>query len=397
MLATFTHDPSPSMSYGIDRLAGLHADVVNLVGELASILVITDAGLMATGMPVAMAARLREAGHSVEIFCDVESDPSAESVDAAAQAARNMGANLIIGLGGGSPLDVAKLAACVAVADAPASAYATLGRPLPVSPIKKILIPTTSGTGAEMTRTCVYGIDNGRKVWAWGPTLKADLSILDPMASRGLPAGLTAATGLDALVHAIEACTHKRVTPVVEGMALQAIRLVAANLERVVRMPGDLDARGTMALGSALAGVAIDACGTGIAHAFGHALGTMAHVHHGRAVSLAMRITMPWAIAEAADARPDLYVPVALALGVDPRTCADDLALAHAGAARFESMVRTVGLPVSLVGDGLGAADIERLVDITMAPENRPMVDANGVTPTDAELLTLARRILTAA
>jgi alcohol dehydrogenase class IV len=157
MLATFTHDPSPSMSYGIDRLAGLHADVVNLVGELASILVITDAGLMATGMPVAMAARLREAGHSVEIFCDVESDPSAESVDAAAQAARNMGANLIIGLGGGSPLDVAKLAACVAVADAPASAYATLGRPLPVSPIKKILIPTTSGTGAEMTRTCVYG------------------------------------------------------------------------------------------------------------------------------------------------------------------------------------------------------------------------------------------------
>ena len=241
MLATFTHDPSPSMTYGIDRLAGLHADVADLVGELASILLITDAGLMATGMPLAIAERLREAGHSVEVFCDVESDPSVESVDAAAQAARILGANLIIGLGGGSPLDVAKLAACVAVADEPASAYATLGRPLPVSPIKKILIPTTSGTGAEMTRTCVYGIDQGRKVWAWGPTLKANLSILDAMVSRGLPAGLTAATGLDALVHAIEACTHKRVTPVVEGMALQAIRLVAGNLERVVRTPGDLD------------------------------------------------------------------------------------------------------------------------------------------------------------
>ncbi|MCR9174814.1 MAG: iron-containing alcohol dehydrogenase [Alphaproteobacteria bacterium] len=396
MLAPFTHDPSPSMSYGIDRLAGLHADVVDLVGELASILMITDAGLMATGMPIAMAERLRNAGHTIEIFCDVESDPSAESVDAAAQAARSMDAGLIIGLGGGSPLDVAKLAACVAVADAPASAYATLGRPLPLSPIKKILIPTTSGTGAEMTRTCVYGINQGRKVWAWGPTLKADLSILDPMASQGLPAGLTAATGLDALVHAIEACTHKRATPVVEGMALQAIRLVAGNLERVVMTPGDLNARGTMALGSALAGGAIDACGTGIAHAFGHALGTMAHVHHGRAVSLAMRVAMPWAICEAQDARPGLYVPVAMALGIDPRLCVDDLALAQAGAARFEAMVRAVGLPVSLADDGLGEADAERLVDIAMAAENRPMVEANGVMATDAELMTLARRMLTA-
>lgn len=392
MLDAFTHDPSPSMTFGIDRLASLPEDVASLAGPAARVLVVTDGGLMATGLPAVVAERLRAAGHMVEVFSDVQSDPSAASIDAAAQRARAIAADVIVGLGGGSPLDVAKLAACVAVAEAPAEAYAVMARPLPDKPIKKILIPTTSGTGAEMTRTSVYGIGEGRKVWAWGPTLKADLSILDPMVSRGLPAPLTAATGLDALVHAIEACTHRRVTPVVEGMALQAIRLVAANLERVVVEPGDLEARGRMALGSALAGVAIDACGTGIAHAFGHALGTLAHVHHGRAVALALRVALPWACA----ARPDLYAPIALALGVDPRGLADERALAMAGAARFESLLRAVGLPVSLAGDGLGEADVARLVTVTMAPENKPMVDSNAVQPSDADLVMLARAILTA-
>ena len=146
-------------------------------------------------------------------------------------------------------------------------------------------------------------------------------------------------------------------------MALQAIRLVAGNLQRVIAQPGDLEAMGRVALGSAIAGVAIDACGTGIAHAFGHALGTLAHVHHGRAVALAMRVALPWACA----ARPDLYAPVALALGVDPRGTTDERELAMAGATRFEELLRAVGLPVSLVGDGLGEADVARLVTVTVA------------------------------
>lgn len=392
MLQEFTHDPSPAMSFGIDRIARLPDDVAAIAGAAARVLIITDGGLVATGLPAAVAAALAAAGHRVEMFSDVRSDPSAASIDAAASRARALPADVIVGLGGGSPLDVAKLAACVAVAEHPAEAYAVMARPLPDRPIKKILIPTTSGTGAEMTRTSVYGIGDGRKVWAWGAALKADLSILDPLATRGLPAPLTAATGLDALVHAIEACTHRRTTPVVEGMALQAIRLVAGNLERAVAEPGDLEARGHLALGSALAGVAIDACGTGIAHAFGHALGTLAHVHHGRAVTLAMRVALPWACA----ARPDLYAPVALALGVDPRGTADEHTLALSGAARFEELLRAVRLPVSLADDGLGEADVDRLVTVTMALENRPMVESNAVRPSDADLTRLARSILIA-
>ena len=138
--------------------------------------------------------------------------------------------------------------------------------------------------------------------------------------------------------------------------------------------------------------MAIDACGTGIAHAFGHALGTLAGVHHGRAVALALRVTLPWASA----ARPDLYAQIAMALGVDPRSTTGDLDLALAGAARFEALLRSVGLPVSLDGDGLAAADAARLVTEAGAPENRPMLDANAVRPTDAELMALARDMLTA-
>ncbi|MFX4222799.1 MAG: hypothetical protein ACMVO3_18610 [Thalassobaculum sp.] len=175
-------------------------------------------------------------------------------------------------------------------------------------------------------------------------------------------------------------------------MALQAVALVAGNLERAVTNPEDVEARGRMALGSALAGVAIDACGTGIAHAFGHALGTLAHVHHGRAVALAMRVTLPWS----APRRPDLYAPVATALGVDPRVTGDEAEHASAGAGRFEALLQAVGLPVSLADTPLREADAPRLVTVATAPENRPMIDNNAIRPDDRELLDLARRILTA-
>lgn len=392
MLQEFTQDPPPTTSFGVDRVAGLPRDVTALAGAGARVLLVTDGGLMATGLPAAVAGPLAAAGCTVEVFHDVRSDPGAASIDAAAARARAMAADVVIGLGGGSALDVAKLAACVAVGSHPAEAYAVMARALPDRPIRKIMIPTTSGTGAEMTRTAVFGVGDGRKVWAWGEPLKADLALLDPTLTRGLPAALTAATGLDALVHAIEAFTHRRATPVAQGVALQAVRLLAGSLERAVSEPGDIDARGRMAVGSALAGMAIDACGTGIAHAFGHALGTLAHVHHGRAVALAMRMALPDACAR----RPDLYAPVAMALGVDPRSVGDERGMAVAGARRFEALLRAVGLPVRLAGDGLGGADLERLLSLVSAPENLPMVRADVIERDAAALAALGETILTA-
>ena len=205
-------------------------------------------------------------------------------------------------------------------------------------------------------------------------------------------AGAHAATGLDALVHAAEAFTNKGVTPVVEAMALQAIRQVAENLGRAVAAPDDVEARGKMALASALAGSAIDGCGTALAHGFGHALATMAPVHHGRAVALALRVILPWA----SGIRPDRYAPIAVALGARPSANDDDASTAKLAAPLFEALIRSVGLPVSLEDVGLGEADTERLVEITLAPENKPMVDSNTVEPSVDDLRMMARQILTA-
>ena len=165
----------------------------------------------------------------------------------------------MVGLGGGSALDIAKLAAAIAPADEAAEHYALAANPLPLGGLPRILIPTTAGTGSEVTRTSVITSADGRKLWAWGDALRADLAILDPTLTTGLPAMLTAATGIDALVHAIEACTVRRGNPLADAYGLHAIRLIAGGaLRRALADPDDLDARGEMMIAAALAGIAFD-------------------------------------------------------------------------------------------------------------------------------------------
>jgi alcohol dehydrogenase class IV len=253
-------------------------------------------------------------------------------------------------------------------------------------------VPTTAGTGSETTRVSVFTNGRGEKVWGWGDELRADLALLDPRLTVGLPAHLTAATGVDALVHAIEACTIRRANPMNDAICLQAIRLVAQNLKRAVEAPDDLAARGAMQIAAAAAGIGIDNAGTGIAHALGHALGAIGHVHHGRAVGLSLRA----ALALNAEAAPERHAAVAVAFGV-PGEGRPAAAIAADLAAAFDKFLRAVGLPISLEGDGLGAKDAKRLVSVTLAEENKPMRDANCRAYAPAELERLATELLTAA
>jgi len=319
-------------------------------------------------------------------------ETASRQIDAAAEAARKHGAKLVIGLGGGSALDVAKMAAAIAPSSQPAEHYALAVNPLPASSLRKICIPTTSGTGSETTKVSVFTNAKGEKVWAWGSNLSADLALLDPRLTVGLPAHLTAATGIDALVHAIEACTIRRANPMNDAVCLQAIRMIVEHLPRAVSTPDDLDARGYVQIAASAAGIAIDNSGTGIAHALGHALGALGHVHHGRAVGLALRAALAWN-AEAAPAR---HAGVATALGVpsEGRKQADVLAEL---APRFDSFVRSTGLAVSLAKDGLGKKDCERLAALMMAPENRAMRDSNCRPITAADALMLSQAVLSAA
>jgi alcohol dehydrogenase class IV len=389
-LASFTTSPSPTIACGVDRVGKISADVAQLAGEGAPVLLVADPGL--GSLSERISALLKAGGSKVALFTDIRSDPLATQIDSAAERARSSAAKIVVALGGGSTLDSAKLAAVCAVARQPASHYRLAQNPLPQKPLPVICLPTTAGTGSEATRVSVYTLESGEKVWAWGDALRPSLSILDPKLAVGLPQHLTAATGVDALVHAVEATTIRRANIMNDGVCLQAIRLVVKHLPRAVAQGDDLEARQAMQIAACLAGQAIDNSGTGIAHAIGHALGAIGHVHHGRAVGLSLRAAIAWN----AEAGLERHAQVAQAMGVPSegrpaKDVAKDLAPA------FDAFLRDVRLKIALAEDGLGAADAERLAATTMAPENKAMRDSNIREVTLDDARHFARVILTAA
>ncbi len=368
----FEQGLSGRIAHGPGRLAALGTDVAALAGPAVPVLLVADPGVARAGLADRATAALTGAGHAVTLFTELQGDPLAAQIDAAAALARRTGARAVVGLGGGSALDVAKLAAGIAPAEAPSEHYALCANPLPEVPLPLVAIPTTAGTGSEVTRTSVFTTAAGDKVWAWGETLRPALALLDPTLTTGLPRSLTIATGLDALVHAIEATTSRRANPLGDAYAREAIRLVMAHLPAAADRPDDLEARAGLLVAACLAGLAIDACGTAVAHALGHALGAVGHVHHGRAVALCLRVALPGNAAAA----PDRHAAVARAMGIG-HADTDDAALAAALPAAYDGFLRRVGLAISLAGDGLGPADRDRLARAALRPENAPMREAN--------------------
>ncbi len=275
-------------------------------------------------------------------------------------------------------MDAAKLACAVSGGEKSVESYALASQPLPHTRCQKILIPTTAGTGSEVTRTCIFSNAEGRKVWAWGESLAPDLMMLDPSLSTGLPKTLTAATGLDALVHAIEACTAKRNNPLTNPMAYQVIRLVRENLPTVIQTPTDLKARGAMLIAATLAGIAIDTCGTCVAHAMGHALASLTRVHHGHAVTLALQATIDWS----AETSPDLFAPVAEALGVEKD--------GHSISKTLKQLILETELDLSLDAK----IQAEDLAEVMMSEENMPMIDNHPRHIDKKDALALSRMTL---
>jgi alcohol dehydrogenase class IV len=390
MIENFSFAGGTKIAFGPGRLDRIGDDVAALVGGKAAVLIVSDPGVVAAGLVGGAEAALKAKGHGVAVFADVRGEPLIQSVDAAAAVLRSIGARgrvAVIGLGGGSAMDVAKFAAAVAGADKPASHYALCANPLPKQRPAIVLAPTTSGTGSETTRTSVFTDANGRKVWAWGDELRADLALLDPRMTAGLPAPITAATGIDALVHAIEAVTVKGSSPLARAFGLEAIRLIAGSLEQAVASPGDVGARGAMQVAAALAGMAIDEAGTGVAHAMGHGLAALARIHHGRAVGLSLRV----ALAGNAEAAPATHAMIARALGLEG---GDDRVLASRLPAAYDGLIRRVGVPISLADLRLSTRDAKRLAEATLWPENKPMVTRNAKELAAADLDALCRAVL---
>ncbi len=388
MIPSFTYNLTPSIKFGCGLAAKIGKELESQC-DGKRVVMISDPGVVGTGLTEGAVTSLKKNGFGVDLFSDLTGEASAKSVGTAADLIRTIKPSAVIGLGGGSALDVAKLATVLASANQKAEYYALTANPLPPKATNIVLLPTTAGTGAEVTRTAVFTNSANQKVWAWGHELAADLVILDPELTLSLPESLTAATGLDAMVHAIEACIVKKSHPLVHSFALHAIRLGVQNLEKAIAQPEDLDTRGKLLIASTLAGMALDGAGAGLAHSIGHALGTIAGIHHGRAVALALDVVFPKNATTAIEA----HVEIAAALGVQPRTEPPEV-LAKMGAQAYGDFIRRTGIAMSLKQDGLCEDDLERLVDVIYSSENTPMRDNNCYSASEEDIRKFARRLL---
>lgn len=247
--------------------------------KLKNILIITDPGLMNTDIPQRVTNLLKD--FNTEIFSAVEPDPSIETIESCAKFVRNKKFDLIIGLGGGSAIDAAKCAAVLACNEGPVSNYLGIEK-FDKPGLPKILIPTTAGTGSEVTNVAVLSLKEAHtKKGIVSRYLFSDVSILDPELTIELPGPITAATGMDALTHAIEAYVSRFRQPLTDHFALEAIRLIAANLRTAVHYGQNIDAREAMLTASFYAGLAFGSAATGMVHGLAMPLGGQFNVPHG--------------------------------------------------------------------------------------------------------------------
>ena len=245
-------------------------------------LFVTDPELRRLGLSDPAVASLSKAGLDVTVFDEVEADPSRETLLAAVAAGRQAAASGVVGFGGGSSMDVAKLAALLLGSGESLDEAWGVGRARgPRLPL--VMVPTTAGTGSEVTPVSIVTVGAEEKRGVSSPMILPDLAVLDPDLTLGLPPDITAATGIDAMVHAIEAYTSKNTNnnPLSRLLAREALRLLGANIETAVLDGGDRAARSAMLLGSMLAGQAFANSPVAAVHALAYPIGGIFHVPHG--------------------------------------------------------------------------------------------------------------------
>ncbi|HVF36632.1 MAG TPA: iron-containing alcohol dehydrogenase [Sphingomicrobium sp.] len=319
-------------------------------------LFVTDRDVFALGLTDACRSALVDGGREIVLFDAVEADPSKETLLAAVALGRRHQVTHVIGFGGGSPMDVAKLAAYLLGSsddlDLIWGVDAARGSRLPLA-----LVPTTAGTGSEATPISVITCEGGVKLAVNARPLVADWAVLDASLTLGLPRHVTAATGIDAIVHAVEAYTSARLkNPVSDALAREALRLLSANLVRACDHPQDAEARSAMLLGAHLAGLAFANAPVAGVHALAYPLGGIHHLPHGLSNALMLRVVLQ----HNAEAARELYAELAPIL--DPR-CEGQGSQARSATLidRLDQLVIDSGLKPRLRDHGVTADDIPML------------------------------------
>jgi alcohol dehydrogenase class IV len=358
--------------FGVGAVAGL-ADAVKGLGG-SRVFMVTDGGLVATGLVGEVTARLTQSGLEVEVYSELRPNPAAEDIAAGGRALRSFGQAVVVGLGGGTSLDGAKGISLAAANDVPIREL-DYRNELPNPGLPVIAVPTTAGTGSE---TNSYGViedhEVQRKFYIGNSSVAPKAVILDPALTAGLPPAPTAATGMDALTHALESLMARIGNPYSHGLDLQVVGMVHRWLPVAYETGDDIEARAQMLLAAHLAGLAFANTGLGMAHALGHTLSALLGTAHGVALAVVLPSVMEF---NTASRRAEL-AEAGGALGGDPVN-------------RVRALAARIGMPSTLSELGLTEEMVPSLVQGAL---DDVVLSNNPVQPRPEELTALVRSLL---
>jgi alcohol dehydrogenase class IV len=315
---------------------------------------------------------------NVEVMVDesIVQEPTFADFEKLMQTVHPFDPDVVIGIGGGSVLDIAKLVAAQLGNEQQLKDYVGIGL-LKGRRKKLICVPATSGTGSEVSPNAILVDDENQKKGIISPYLVPDIVYVDPLLTISVPPGITAATGLDALTHCLEAYTNKFATPFIDMYAYEGMRLIAANIVTAVNNGTDAEAREKVAMGSLLGGFCLGPVNTAGVHALSYPLGSMFHLAHGLSNALLLPYVMEFNIPAAASR----YADVAVALGCNKMNTDEETA--YAGVQKIKELIKACGIPASLKEVNVPASAIPQMAEDAMKIQRLLKNNPREITETD--------------
>ncbi|NHM26105.1 iron-containing alcohol dehydrogenase [Desulfofundulus sp. TPOSR] len=384
-MEAFTFQLKTTVCFGANVVSGIVDWCRNYNAK--RVLIVTDQGVRKAGILEKVEKILSDAGIENVVFDDVEPDPGLETIHRCASCFRENKCDLILAVGGGSPIDTAKGAQIIVENGGHIRDYAGVNK-VPRAPVTPLIaIPTTSGTGSEVTTFAVLSDwENRMKITISSPFLAPEVAVVDPLLTMTAPPSVTAASGIDALSHAIETYVSLKAQPPAEALALKAIELIGESLRTAVADGSDKEARTRMSLGSLLAGMAFNNSLLGLTHSIGAALSGHAHVSHGVAIGL----LLPYVMEFNAMARMEKFSKIAIALGENVKGLSlREAALRSVKAVR--ELVEDISLPRRLGDVGVTGDMIEGMAKDAMG---HGMLKFNPRAVTEKDIMAILRKAL---
>ncbi|MFQ6758592.1 MAG: iron-containing alcohol dehydrogenase [Deltaproteobacteria bacterium] len=366
---SFTVTQPTRIRFGVDAINDLPALVKELGGS--KVFLVVDPGLVKAGLVERITAPLTKAKIGFELYDQIDPEPGLKLADNGLKLAKKAKCDCVVGAGGGSAMDVAKAVSILLTNGGKAEDYLGLGK-IKKPGVPKIMIPTSAGTGAEVTFTAVFINEKTKSKGGMnGDPLYPEAAILDPALTVSLPPHITATTGVDALTHALEAFVSTQAHAISDMYALEAIELISSNLTKAYAHGGNMEARSNMLLGSLLAGKALATAGVGLVHAMAYPLGGMFGIPHG----LANAVLLPYVMAYNLIGNPGRFAMLAEVMGAKVDGLPEREA-AEAGVEFVYRMNQDLGIPASLAELKIPAKKIPEMAKIaltvTRPVENNP-------------------------